>query len=221
MPRASRHYIPGYVWHITHRCHKKEYLRGPTGSDQANMLIHFGNARESGNVFALNEHFRGKIAPSNPEPVLTEYRDRTPIPHIHGVCGRKEHISLESLSPPRAESLRKILSRDNEQRLPLFPLRYRDYKADRNRRVPAAASRNPRAGFRKRMPSGFLSFGWLLFAGHLPVPFRRSPGGFISAITEWLYPFRGSLNFLCCLGTRELGMSAVGIYPEISIDIGG
>lgn len=26
MARASRHYIPGYVWHITHRCHKKEFL---------------------------------------------------------------------------------------------------------------------------------------------------------------------------------------------------
>jgi putative transposase len=26
MPRASRHYIPGYVWHITHRCHKKDFL---------------------------------------------------------------------------------------------------------------------------------------------------------------------------------------------------
>lgn len=26
MPRASRHYIPGYVWHITHRCHKREFL---------------------------------------------------------------------------------------------------------------------------------------------------------------------------------------------------
>lgn len=26
MPRASRHYLPGYVWHITHRCHKKEFL---------------------------------------------------------------------------------------------------------------------------------------------------------------------------------------------------
>jgi len=26
MPRANRHYIPGYVWHITHRCHKKEFL---------------------------------------------------------------------------------------------------------------------------------------------------------------------------------------------------
>jgi putative transposase len=26
MPRANRHYIPGYVWLITHRCHKKEFL---------------------------------------------------------------------------------------------------------------------------------------------------------------------------------------------------
>ena len=26
MPRANRHYIPGYVWHITHQCHKKEFL---------------------------------------------------------------------------------------------------------------------------------------------------------------------------------------------------
>ena len=26
MPRAKRFYIPGYVWHITHRCHKKEFL---------------------------------------------------------------------------------------------------------------------------------------------------------------------------------------------------
>ncbi|MEA1927741.1 MAG: transposase [Candidatus Auribacterota bacterium] len=26
MPRANRHHIPGYIWHITHRCHKKEFL---------------------------------------------------------------------------------------------------------------------------------------------------------------------------------------------------
>ncbi len=26
MPRANRHHIPGQVWHITHRCHKKEFL---------------------------------------------------------------------------------------------------------------------------------------------------------------------------------------------------
>lgn len=26
MARANRHYLPGYVWHITHRCHKREFL---------------------------------------------------------------------------------------------------------------------------------------------------------------------------------------------------
>ena len=26
MPRAHRYFLPGHVWHITHRCHKKEFL---------------------------------------------------------------------------------------------------------------------------------------------------------------------------------------------------
>jgi len=26
MPRAKRHFLPGYAWHITHRCHKREFL---------------------------------------------------------------------------------------------------------------------------------------------------------------------------------------------------
>lgn len=26
MPRANRYYIPGQIWHITHRCHKQEFL---------------------------------------------------------------------------------------------------------------------------------------------------------------------------------------------------
>ena len=26
MPRANRHFLPGHAWHITHRCHKKEFL---------------------------------------------------------------------------------------------------------------------------------------------------------------------------------------------------
>lgn len=26
MARANRHYIPGHVWHLTHRCHKREFL---------------------------------------------------------------------------------------------------------------------------------------------------------------------------------------------------
>jgi REP element-mobilizing transposase RayT len=26
MPRAKRYFLPGFLWHITHRCHKKEFL---------------------------------------------------------------------------------------------------------------------------------------------------------------------------------------------------
>ena len=26
MPRAHRHFLPGFVWHLTHRCHKREFL---------------------------------------------------------------------------------------------------------------------------------------------------------------------------------------------------
>ena len=26
MPRANRYFLPNHVWHITHRCHKKEFL---------------------------------------------------------------------------------------------------------------------------------------------------------------------------------------------------
>jgi putative transposase len=26
MPRSIRRFIPGHIWHITHRCHKKEFL---------------------------------------------------------------------------------------------------------------------------------------------------------------------------------------------------
>jgi hypothetical protein len=26
MPRANRYFIPGHVWHITHRCHRSGFL---------------------------------------------------------------------------------------------------------------------------------------------------------------------------------------------------
>ena len=26
MPRANRHFLPDHVWHITHRCHQREFL---------------------------------------------------------------------------------------------------------------------------------------------------------------------------------------------------
>jgi len=26
MPRANRHHLPGQAWHLTHRCHQKDFL---------------------------------------------------------------------------------------------------------------------------------------------------------------------------------------------------
>jgi len=26
MPRASRHYLPGHIWHLTQRCHRQQFL---------------------------------------------------------------------------------------------------------------------------------------------------------------------------------------------------
>ena len=26
MARANRHFLPGHLWHITHRCHEREFL---------------------------------------------------------------------------------------------------------------------------------------------------------------------------------------------------
>jgi hypothetical protein len=26
MPRASRHYLPGHIWDLTHRCYRKQFL---------------------------------------------------------------------------------------------------------------------------------------------------------------------------------------------------
>ncbi len=26
MPRANRHHLPGCIWHLTHRCHRREFL---------------------------------------------------------------------------------------------------------------------------------------------------------------------------------------------------
>ncbi len=41
MPRAHSQYIPGHLWHITHRCHKKERIedKSPSQQNQLSNLI--------------------------------------------------------------------------------------------------------------------------------------------------------------------------------------
>jgi hypothetical protein len=42
VPRANRYHIPGCIWHITHRCHKREFLlkfaRGKIGTMPSRIL---------------------------------------------------------------------------------------------------------------------------------------------------------------------------------------
>jgi len=53
MARANRHYIPGYVWHITHRCHKKEFLL-KFARDRRRWLDWLFEAKKRFNLSVLN-----------------------------------------------------------------------------------------------------------------------------------------------------------------------
>ena len=53
MARAKRHYIPGYVWHITHRCHKRDFLL-KFAKDRHRWLQWLYEARKRYNLVILN-----------------------------------------------------------------------------------------------------------------------------------------------------------------------
>jgi REP element-mobilizing transposase RayT len=53
MARANRHYLPGYVWHITHRCHKREFLL-KFSKDRQRWLQWLFEARRRYNLLILN-----------------------------------------------------------------------------------------------------------------------------------------------------------------------
>ena len=53
MARAKRHYIPGHVWHITHRCHKREFLL-KFAKDRHRWLHWLYEARKRYNLVILN-----------------------------------------------------------------------------------------------------------------------------------------------------------------------
>ncbi len=40
MLRANRYFLPGHVWHITHRCHQKAFLLKDGGTDV--LAVHDG-----------------------------------------------------------------------------------------------------------------------------------------------------------------------------------
>jgi putative transposase len=53
MPRANRYFLPGHVWHITHRCHKKEFLL-KFAKDRENWIHWLFAARKRYGLCVLN-----------------------------------------------------------------------------------------------------------------------------------------------------------------------
>lgn len=53
MARANRCFLPGYVWHITHRCHQREFLFR-LSQDRRGWLRWLYNARRRYGLRVLN-----------------------------------------------------------------------------------------------------------------------------------------------------------------------
>ena len=53
MPRANRHFLPGHVWHLTHRCHERDFLL-KFGRDRSNYLRWLYEARKRFGLCVLN-----------------------------------------------------------------------------------------------------------------------------------------------------------------------
>jgi putative transposase len=84
MPRANRHYIPGYVWHITHRCHKKEFLL-KFGRDRRRWLWWLFEAKKRFGFSVLNY----SITSNHIHLLVRDNGDRDVIPKsIQLIAGR-------------------------------------------------------------------------------------------------------------------------------------
>jgi hypothetical protein len=73
MARASRHYIPGHAWQITHCCHKKEFL-SKFAKDRQGWLDWFFEAKKPYGIVILNY-----MATSNHNHLLVHDRDEGQI----------------------------------------------------------------------------------------------------------------------------------------------
>ncbi len=84
MARAKRHFIPGYIWHITHRCHKREFLL-KFARDRRRWLYWLYQARRRYGLTILNY----TVTSNHIHLIVSDDRDRGVIPKsIKLVAGR-------------------------------------------------------------------------------------------------------------------------------------
>jgi len=63
LARTKRHFISGYIWHITHRCHKREFLL-KFAKDRHRYLQWLYQARKKYGLKILNYFATLKIEPN-------------------------------------------------------------------------------------------------------------------------------------------------------------
>jgi len=84
MARAKRHYIPGYIWHITHRCHKREFLL-KFSKDRLRYLQWLYQARKRYSLTILDY----MVTSNHVHLLVADDGDRDVIPNaMHLVAGR-------------------------------------------------------------------------------------------------------------------------------------
>ncbi len=84
MARAKRHYIPGQVWHITHRCHKREFLL-KFSKDRRRLLQWLFEAKQRYGLIILNY----AVTSNHIHLLVVDDKDRDVIPNsIKLIAGR-------------------------------------------------------------------------------------------------------------------------------------
>ena len=84
MTRANRHYIPGQIWHITHRCHKRDFLL-KFAKDRRRWLHWLFEAKKRYGLVILNY----MVTSNHIHLLVADDGDRRTIPYsIKLVAGR-------------------------------------------------------------------------------------------------------------------------------------
>jgi len=84
MARAKRHYIPGQIWHITHRCHKRDFLLKFI-KDRRRWLYWLFEAKKRYGLLILNY----TVTSNHIHLLVTGFGDRQVIPNsIQLIAGR-------------------------------------------------------------------------------------------------------------------------------------
>jgi REP element-mobilizing transposase RayT len=101
MARAKRHYIPGQIWHITHRCHKREFLL-KFAKDRRRWLQWLFEARRRFGLSGLNY----EITSNHIHLLVADEKSRGVIPDsIKLIAGRAGSGYNEIQQPKRKKIL--------------------------------------------------------------------------------------------------------------------